>query len=80
MLVTEFGMATDVREVQPQKALSAMLVTEFGMATDVREVQSLKAFSAMPVTVFGIRTSFFASGHSINSVTSLLYNTPVSEL
>ena len=31
MLVTEFGMVTDVRPMQPLNALSPMLVTEFGM-------------------------------------------------
>ena len=31
MLVTLLGMVTDVREVQPEKALSPMLVTLFGI-------------------------------------------------
>lgn len=39
MLVTEFGMVTDVRPVQPENAPAPMLVTEFGMVTDVRPVQ-----------------------------------------
>ncbi len=32
-------MVTDVREVQPENALSPMDVTESGMVTDSREVQ-----------------------------------------
>ena len=33
MLVTEFGMVTFCRDLQPLKALYPMLVTEFGMVT-----------------------------------------------
>ena len=40
MLVTEFGMLTEVRLEQPQNAHSPMLVTELGMVTEVRPEQS----------------------------------------
>ena len=43
MEVTEFGIATVVRLVQPRKASSPMEVTEFGIATVVRLVHSRKA-------------------------------------
>ena len=43
MLVTEFGMETEVKPVQPEKAYPPMLVTEFGMETEVKPVQPLKA-------------------------------------
>ena len=39
MDVTEFGMVTEVSEVQPWNALSPMDVTEFGMVTEVSPVQ-----------------------------------------
>ena len=37
MLVTLFGMVTEVRELQPRKAWLPMLVTLSGMVTEVRE-------------------------------------------
>ena len=43
ILVTEFGIFTDVKEEQPRKAIAAILVTEFGISTDVKEEQPLKA-------------------------------------
>ena len=39
MLVTELGKTTEVRPVQPEKALPPMWVTEFPIVTDVRLVQ-----------------------------------------
>jgi hypothetical protein len=39
MLVTELGMATEVRAEQMLKALLPMVVTELGMLTEVREEQ-----------------------------------------
>jgi hypothetical protein len=42
MLVTPFGIVTDIKEVQPLKALIPMLVTLFGIVTDVKEVLPLK--------------------------------------
>ena len=39
MLVTEFGMVTEVKPVQPAKAYSPMLVTELPMVTEVKPVQ-----------------------------------------
>ena len=39
MEVTEFGMVTEVRLVQPLKAELPMDVTELGMVTEVRPVQ-----------------------------------------
>ena len=39
MDVTEEGMVTEVRPVQPAKASFPMEVTELGMVTEVRPVQ-----------------------------------------
>ena len=39
MLVTELGIVTEVRLVQPLNAHTPMLVTEFGIVTEVRLVQ-----------------------------------------
>ena len=39
MLVTEFGMVTEVRPEQPSNAKFSMLVTEVGMVTEVRPEQ-----------------------------------------
>ena len=38
MLVTEFGIVTEVKPVHPLKASRPMLVTEFGIVTDVKPV------------------------------------------
>jgi hypothetical protein len=43
MLVTDDGIVTDVREVQPLKARLPMLVTDDGMLTVLRAVQLSKA-------------------------------------
>ena len=43
MFVTEFGIVTDVRQLQLLNALSPMLVTEAGIVTDVRPSQPEKA-------------------------------------
>jgi hypothetical protein len=39
MLGTEEGIATDVSDVQPEKAWFSILVTELGIVTDASEVQ-----------------------------------------
>ena len=54
ILVTEFGIVTDVKPLQPEKAQSPILVTEFGIVTDVKPMQSLKAVYPIFVTEFGI--------------------------
>ena len=54
MEVTEFGMVTEVRPLQPLKASYPMLVTEFGMVKEVRPLQPAKALSLMLVTELGI--------------------------
>ena len=58
MLVTDDGIVTDVREVQPWKTCKPRLVTDDGMAkvNDVREVQPMKARIPMEVTEDGIVT------------------------
>jgi len=38
MLVTLFGIVTEVREVQSSNALSPMLVTLFGIVIEVNEL------------------------------------------
>ena len=39
MLVTESGVVTDCKDLQPQNALLPMLVTESGMVTDCKDEQ-----------------------------------------
>ena len=39
MDVTELGMVTEVRPLQPEKAAYPMDVTELGMVTEVRPLQ-----------------------------------------
>jgi hypothetical protein len=39
MLVTEAGIVTDVRPLQPENAEDSMLVTESGIVTDERPLQ-----------------------------------------
>ena len=55
MLVTLFGIVTDVRPEQPKNAPSPMLVTLFGIVIDVRP-QSENANLPMLVTLLGIVT------------------------
>ena len=45
MLVTELGMVTEVKLLQPEKAELPMLVTELPMVTEVSPLQSWKAYS-----------------------------------
>ena len=49
-------MVTEVRELQPMKALSPIVVTLFGMVTEVRELQMLKAQPPIVVTLLGMVT------------------------
>ena len=42
ILVTEFGIVTDVKREHSAKALLPILVTEFGMVTDVNLEQPSK--------------------------------------
>ena len=42
-------MVTEVRDLQPEKALLPIVVTLFGMVTEVRLLQSLKASSPIVV-------------------------------
>ena len=37
MLVTESGMVTDCKDLQPENAPSPMLVTESGMVTECKD-------------------------------------------
>ena len=39
ILVTEFGIVTDVKPLHSEKAKSPILVTEFGIVTDVKPLQ-----------------------------------------
>ena len=47
MEVTDGGIVTEVRDVQPWKALAPMDVTVEGIFTDFSEVQPAKAFAAI---------------------------------
>jgi hypothetical protein len=40
MLVTEFGIVIELREVQPENAPSPIDVTEFGIVIEVKEEHS----------------------------------------
>ena len=53
ILVTLLGIVTEVRELQPEKALFPMLVTLLGIVTDFR-LQPSKALSPISVTLLGI--------------------------
>jgi hypothetical protein len=54
MLVTEFGMVTEVSPEQLQNAPLPMLVTELGMVTEVRLEQPRNASYPMLVTELGM--------------------------
>ena len=62
MLVTELGIVTDVKPLQPRKALLPMLVTELGIVTDVKPVQKEKANSPMLVTEYDAPSYVIDSG------------------
>ena len=49
MLVTLFGMVTDVSLLQPKNAEDPMLVTLFGMVADVSLLQPENASEAIPI-------------------------------
>ena len=54
ILVTEFGMITEIKPSQAQKAYSPMLVTDLPIVTEVKPEHSEKAYSPMLVTEFGM--------------------------
>ena len=60
MSVTDDGIVTEVRPVQPEKASVPMLVTEDGMVTEVRPEQKENASFPMLVTDEGIRKSLIS--------------------
>ena len=54
--VTELGMLTDVKPLQPWKALFPIEVTELGIAIELKPEQELKAPPSIVVTELGIVT------------------------
>ena len=56
ILVTELGIVTEVRPVQPLKAYCPILVTEFGIVIEERLEQSWKVASSILVKEFEIVT------------------------
>lgn len=56
--VTESGMVTDVKLVQPWNALFPIVVTELGIDIDVRLVQSLNVPSSMTFMELDKATDF----------------------
>ena len=50
MEVTESGIVTDVKELQPENPYEPMEVTESGIITDVKELQPENAFEPMEET------------------------------
>ena len=49
-------MFTEVRDLQPEKALLPIVVTLFGMVTEVSALQPAKAAPPIAVTLFGMFT------------------------
>ena len=79
MLVTEAGIVTDVRPLQPENAWTPMFVTESGIVTDVRPLQLEKAWAPMLVTVSGItQVPIAPAGHAIIFFSFLLTSTPLT--
>ena len=78
MLVTEFGMVTDVKPLQPRKAPSPILVTEFGMVADVKPLQPLKVAFLILVTEFGIVTDvkLLQSEKALSPILVTVYSCP----
>ena len=62
MLVTEFGIVTDVKPLQSQKAPSPILVTEFGISTDVKPSQKQKASSPILATGYSCPSTVIELG------------------
>ena len=56
MFVTLFGIVTEVKPLQSQKAPFLMFLTLFGIVTEVKLRQLEKVYSPMLVTPFGIVT------------------------
>ena len=54
ILVTEFGMITEIKPSQAQKAYSPMLVTDLPIVTEVKPEQPSKAYFPIFVTELGI--------------------------
>ena len=78
MLVTLFGISTEVRPVQLEKAEEPMLVTLFGIVTEVRLVQPENAPSPMLVTLLGI-TVFLQPTISVFVAVSMIALQPFRE-
>ena len=55
-------MVTDVKLLQPWKALSPILVTEFGMVIDVKPLQAWKASLSILVTVYSFPSTVIELG------------------
>ena len=51
MEVTEAGIVTEVKPLQPSKALAPTEVTELPIVTEVKPLQPLNALAPMEVTV-----------------------------
>ena len=79
ILLTLLGIETLSRE-ESSKALSPMEITLFGIVT-LLSLQPEKAESIILVTLFGISydSPVLLIGYKINSVLSLLNNTPSTE-
>ena len=55
ILVTELGIVTDFKLLQPSKVLFLILVTEFGIVTDVKLLQS-KYLEVIDYQLFAVNT------------------------
>ena len=84
IFLTLFGMVTEVRDTQREKALAPIFVTLLGMVTEVRDLQSSKALLPISVTLFGmlieVRRSHQSKARSPISVTLFGMVTEISAL
>ena len=62
ILVTEFGIVIDVKQMQPLKAKPAILVTELGIVINVKLMQSSKAEFPTLVTLYSVSFTFIDDG------------------
>ena len=80
MLVTESGMVTECKDLQPKNAPSPMLVTESGMVTECKDEQLSNAPSPMLVTESGMLKLFPFDKYEISFRLSEVYRLPSNKV
>ena len=79
--VTPLPIVTEVKASHEQNASSPIEVTLLGMVIEVKPSHSLNASSPIEVTLLGmVYDPSFSLGYIINSVFSLLNNTPFNDV